>query len=70
MNVTIDYVPPSSTPLTMQDSRLTHTFLSQPHLSKLAVHSIVEHIELDYPVAGDGHVRLHKVNLTLSSPSR
>ncbi|KAG7164611.1 uncharacterized protein LOC121871391 [Homarus americanus] len=65
MNVTIDYVPPFLHTFTMQDSRLTHTFLSQPHLSKLKLStSIVEHIELDYPVAGDGHVRLHKVNLT------
>nr|XP_027216464.1 uncharacterized protein LOC113809163 isoform X2 [Penaeus vannamei] len=64
-NVTVDQIPPYLEMISLENSRLTGTFLSQPHLKKVkVVNSWLRHFDLDTAMSGTSEVRLHRTNIT------
>ncbi|XP_063592658.1 uncharacterized protein LOC134769855 [Penaeus indicus] len=64
-NVTVDQIPPYLEMISLENSRLTGTFLSQPHLKKVkVVNSWLRHFDLDTVMSGASEVRLHRTNIT------
>ncbi|XP_037791355.1 uncharacterized protein LOC119586696 [Penaeus monodon] len=64
-NVTVDQIPPYLEMISLENSRLTGTFLSQPYLKKVkVVNSWLRHFDLDTAMSGASEVRLHRTNIT------